>query len=355
MLRRRGFTLIELLVVIAIIAILIGLLVPAVQKVRSAAARTQCSNNLHQIGLACHAFNDVYGRLPAALINSGRVSPADVTGGYVRNYDGPEVNLRGQYGNTYTVFNHSGFVALLPYIEQNPLFSLYNYLYVGSSSNPNGLPLGPDGPSGYLSNPNRGTLPDGTPGVAQRNIPLYMCPADALPGGQLTNQPGTADYYEAFNLRRSNYLFSTGAYTDYSPDYGNTSAAARGMFGNNGATAIQRVKDGTSNTIMIGESLQQWHAFTTIFGPYWGAGTHTAVHGVGYYNTFTPNYPYGPCGPNANVMCTYAWGFSSNHTGITNFVWGDGSVRPIRDGVDAYIWQAVCTPEGGEVFDSSTL
>jgi prepilin-type N-terminal cleavage/methylation domain-containing protein len=347
MLRRGGFTLIELLVVIAIIAILIGLLVPAVQKVRSAAARTQCSNNLHQIGLACHAFNDVYGRLPAALINSGRVQQSDINQGLVRNYDGPEVNLRGQYGTTYTVFNHSGFVALLPYIEQNPLFGLYNYSCVGSTSNPYGYAVGPEESGSYLASKNRF--------VAQKNIPLYMCPADSSPGAQFTNQPGTADFYEAFDLRRSNYLFSTGAYTDYSPDYGNTSAAAKGMFGNNGATAVQRVKDGTSNTIMIGESLQQWHAYTTIFGPYWGAGTHTAVHGVGYYNTFTPNYPYGPCGPNANVMCTYAWGFSSNHTGITNFVWGDGSVRSIRDGIDAYIWQAVCTPEGGEVFDSSTL
>ena len=343
--RRRGFTLIELLVVIAIIAILIGLLVPAVQKVRSAAARTQCSNNLHQIGLACHAFNDVYGRLPAALINSGRA----FGGPNVRNYDGPEVNLRGQYGNTYTVFNHSGFVALLPYIEQNVLFSNYNYLCIGSSSNPYGQPVGPEESGSYQNSKNRF--------VAQKNIPIYMCPADTLPGGQFNNAPGTGDFYEAFDLRRSNYLFSTGGYTDYNEDYNspNNSATLKGMFGNNGATAIQRVKDGTSNTIMIGESLQQWHAYSTSFGPYWGAGTHTAVHGVGVYSNFTPNYPYGPCAPNANIMCTYAWGFSSNHTGITNFVWGDGSVRSIRDGIDAYVWQGVCTPDGGEVFDSSTL
>jgi prepilin-type N-terminal cleavage/methylation domain-containing protein/prepilin-type processing-associated H-X9-DG protein len=325
----RGFTLIELLVVIAIIAVLIGLLLPAVQKVRDAAARMQCANNLKQMGLALANFDNSYGRLPAALIHSGRYNNPNNT-----PYQGPEVNYSGQ---PYQVYNHSGFVALLPYIEQNALFNQYNYAYVGSTSSPYGLPIGPN----PANNPN--FL------VAQANVKIYVCPSDENPPPQVTNAPNSSDFYSMLAARRSNYLFSTGYATDYSGDWANDNSQTKGAFGNNGAVALGRVKDGTSNTIAIGESVQRWHAYSTIFGPYWGTGTHTAVHGWGWANGTQPNYPYGPCAPNPSKKCTYAWGFSSFHSGGTNFVFLDGSVKLIRDGIDLTTWQAICTPEGGEV------
>jgi prepilin-type processing-associated H-X9-DG protein len=338
--------LIELLVVIAIIAVLIGLLLPAVQKVRAAAARMQCSNNLKQMGLALHNFQGVYNRLPAALINSGRAGAGNTayfTNGLTRNYEGPEVNLQAIYGigntsATYKVFNHSGFVALLPYIEQDNLFKQYNYLVVGSPSNPYGYGIGP------TPNPNPNDA------VAAALVKIYVCPADDSPPRVETRNPYTqSDFYTMVSARRSNYLFSTGAYTDYDADYSQTSSTLKGAFGNNGAASLAKMPDGTSNTIAIGESVQKWHNGSTVFGPYWGTGTHTAVHGRGYYNNFTPNYPYGSCAPNPNEKCTYAWGFSSWHSGVTNFVFCDGSVKGIRDGIAPATWTAICTPEGGEV------
>src|SRR5207302_5796776 len=154
----------------------------------------------------------------------------------------------------------------------------------------------------------------------------------------------TGDFYEMVSVRRGNYLFNTGAYTDYDADWDKTGLTARGPFGNNGAIALGRVKDGTSNTIGIGESVQKHHNGSTVFGPYWGSGTHTSVHGRSYYSNFTPNYPYGPCAPAANRNCTYAWGFSSNHLGVTNFVFCDGSVKGIKDSIDPATWIAICTP-----------
>jgi prepilin-type N-terminal cleavage/methylation domain-containing protein/prepilin-type processing-associated H-X9-DG protein len=332
----RAFTLIELLVVIAIIAILIGLLLPAVQKVREASARLSCQNNLKQMGLACHGFADkANGRLPAALIHSGRTTAAQVTAGTVRPYEGPEVSYKGQ---PFRVYNHTGFVALLPHIEQDNLFKQYNYAYVSSSSTGNATqnPVGPD----PTPNPNRL--------VAAEIVKIYVCPSDQNPPPRVTSAPRGTSFYERDNFARSNYLLSSGTYTDYDADWLNTSTQHRGAFGNNGAANIGAMPDGTSNTIMIGES-KQLHTATE-YGPYWGAGTHTAVHGrAGSASGFTPNYPYGNCSGNANQKCQYAWGFGSKHSGGTNFVMCDGTVRFIADNISLNNFWFLQTPDGGDL------
>jgi len=340
---RSAFTLIELLVVIAIIAVLIGLLLPAVQKVREAAARMQCQNNLKQMGIALHSHNDAKGGLPAALIHPGWHSSAAPT---AQRYSGPEVSYASQA--TYLVYNHSGFIALLPYIEQENLFKQYNYQFVGSSRNGNGSTAvtGPD----PTPNPNRI--------VASTYLKVFTCNSDQIPPPTTNNLPRTADPYEREDVRRSNYFFNIGNNIDQTAFWSGQATNLRGPFGINGAVTMATVRDGTSNTIGIGES-KQLH-LSSSYGPYWGAGLHTAVTGrisgtadptLPAANCWKPNYPYAfdaACQATVSTnqaqrALQYAWGFGSWHTGTTNFVMLDGSVRGISDNVSAAAWIAMGT------------
>jgi prepilin-type N-terminal cleavage/methylation domain-containing protein/prepilin-type processing-associated H-X9-DG protein len=352
--RSRGFTLIELLVVIAIIAVLIGLLLPAVQKVRAAAARMQCQNNLKQMGLALHNFHDAHKRFPAALIHPGWHSSANPN---AQRYEGPEVNYSSQ--PQYYVYNHSGFIALLPYIEQENLFKQYNYQFVGSSRNGNGsaasLPPGGD----PLPNPNRI--------VGSTLVQIFTCPSDNNPPQRvLSGDARTNAAYERENTRRSNYLFNIGNNIDQSGFWETQNINLRGPFGINGAATMQTIRDGTSNTIAIGESKQ--NHLSTSYGPYWGNGLHTAVTGrisgtanpnAAAARCWLPNYSYGadvacqatpPTSPANWRQLQYAWGFGSWHEGTTNFVMCDGSVRGIADSVSTATWISLGTMGGSEVF-----
>jgi prepilin-type processing-associated H-X9-DG protein len=130
------------------------------------------------------------------------------------------------------------------------------------------------------------------------------------------------------------------------------------MFGTNGAARLTDVKDGLSSTLMVGEARQQM--VSEAFGPRWGSGTHTAVHGYVPNYEFHINYPYGQnvfgypaSSPYAKLQ--YAWGFGSWHDGGANFVFGDGSVHFLPNAMSFPVFQGMCSINGGEIIDESQL
>ena len=204
-------------------------------------------------------------------------------------------------------------------------------------------------------------------------------PGDDVPAQVVSSTDAAQTFYERGGngsfpgVARSNYLFNTGYYTDYDRDWSHATWA-RGPFGNNGASMLANMRDGTSNTIAIGEATQQNHS--TSYGPYWGAGTHTAVHGR--ILQYTPglvqqtggqtvlNTCIGYCAINApsGLLISgttgtagqqqYAWQFGSRHTGGANFLFCDGSVHFLSDNIDyVSVLQCLATPEGGEVVTGS--
>lgn len=329
--RSHGFTLVELLVVIAIIGILIALLLPAVQAAREAARRSQCQNNLKQMGLALQNYHDLYRVLPPAKIGCGSM-------GYQYPADGSGTNL---------VLNTTGFTLLLAQLEQVPLYQRYNFNVPSSLSSwdSGGKPFG-GGVSTSAINQQ----------VYNKPLPVYLCPSDQAPPQIITHNPNVASYpYETNQAAQSNYLFSTGAYTDYSSPWANyaRSYLDRGAFGNDGAAKFSDIKDGTSNTIAIGESKQGWQGKTSwIYGPYWGNGTHTCCHGrtsrsTSMYTWNSNTAPYWQlfCSINFDLehgkRQQYAWQFGSYHPAGAQFVMCDGSTRFISETVDylrIFVW-----------------
>jgi prepilin-type processing-associated H-X9-DG protein len=304
--------------------------------------------------LALHNFHDVHGRFPAALIHPGWHTSAMPT---ARPYKGAEVDYTSQ--GVYYVYNHSGFIALLPYLEQSPLHAQYNYQFVGSSRNGNGssATLGPD------PNPNPNRI------VASQHVKVFTCASDTnpaplatTPSSDAAQQTRTPGAYERLDVRRSNYFFNIGNNIDQSAFYDAQGSTLKGPFGINGAASMTTIRDGTSNTIAIGES-KQIHG-SNYYGPYWGAGLHTAVTGriastadptLPVANCWKPNWRYytdAACGtPSTNKTIwplQYAWGFGSWHPGTTQFAMCDGSVRGVSDTVNAAVWIALGTVEGQE-------
>lgn len=307
--RWRAFTLIELLVVIAIIAVLIGLLVPAVQKVREAAARLQCANNLKNIALGTINCADTYsGSLPCGI-------------GTFPNQD-PTFSATDGFGS---VFFH-----ILPFVEQD---NLYKSSLVGPTADPWRLPSG-----GYY---------DWTPQIYNTPVKLYICPSDPT---NADGRKGGGGNWGTASYKYNHQVFETGMYTWNNPDWNmNQVGTARFPAG---------FTDGTSNTILFADA--QAVPSSSSWNLDWGGNT---------WWEWAPHFGWEVQGPQARFLVQptiaycdntgrtpidsrYNWCHFmavSSHTGGINVALGDGSVPFKNSGMSGTTWWAAVTPRGGEV------
>jgi prepilin-type N-terminal cleavage/methylation domain-containing protein/prepilin-type processing-associated H-X9-DG protein len=336
--RRDAFTLIELLVVIAIIAVLIGLLLPAVQKVREAAARMSCQNNLKQIGLAEHGYHDTYGKFTCSWDFEPAKPPQRPTS-----------------------VSHSWCVYILPYLEQNNIYQQFNFNGLDYNNQPNGLLIQtPLKVFQCPSSPNQG------------RIYSFPVPANVLPGlpaGTLT--ASASDYTAITGVRNWNILVSPNPTTEPDlVDIGQRQGILRGVSQDPSTSAsfspqmsIASVTDGTSNTFLVGElagrpdlynAKRQVIAKGVNPGAGWGDGFNgehwpggTTFDG----NIVGSNVPDGgPCIINcSNLESRNMYSF---HTGGVNFVLADGSVRFFADGTATRVIAFMITSQRGEVVPS---
>jgi prepilin-type N-terminal cleavage/methylation domain-containing protein/prepilin-type processing-associated H-X9-DG protein len=338
--RRRGFTLIELLVVIAIIAVLIGLLLPAVQKVREAAARMSCTNNLHQIGVAMHNYHDSFKKLPPAV---------------------------GHYGCCWGTWA----MAILPYIEQDNMWRQYvNY----DGSDLSGIRYG------------AGVNHDN---VTSKQVKVLTCPSDTV----AATYAGMTHHNYGVNYGNTNMYQTTvagvpfggapfrgypaGWLTDTTMQqtYGwaQPDSDKKVLFQQYGAAGqpqqkIEQITDGSSNTLMVSELIQGQggDAAPDLRGFIWWGN----ASGFTAFNLPNSNAPDvmtgGACNVPAtwNIPCTTINSQSfpkmssarSRHTGGgVNAAFCDGHVQWISNNISIVTWQALSTSQGGEVIDNSSL
>jgi prepilin-type N-terminal cleavage/methylation domain-containing protein/prepilin-type processing-associated H-X9-DG protein len=300
--RRRGaFTLIELLVVIAIIGVLIALLLPAVQKVREAARRISCQNNLKQIGLGMLNFESSYGGLPPSR-TTGSVPSAP-----------------------YYPYQHSWSAALLPYIEQTASFNLYHY------------DKNWDNPANYAA--------------IQTYLKLFNCPDTPNQPRQDTTiaaMPSCGDYHAVNAIKN---FVGTNCFGYNLPDNPDDPRLVGGMMRDK-ITRISDITDGTSNTILVAEDAgrpQFYNADRQIYDPVGKEGGWADPNGAFSIDGAYPNgiIP-GPCPLN----CTNNSEVYSFHPNGANVVFADGSVHFLDSGINLCTLAALVTRGGGEVIPS---
>jgi len=314
---RRGFTLIELLVVIAIIAILIALLVPAVQKVREAAARTQCANNIKQVALAMHGYHDLRRHLPEGM------SPA---------------------GWAYGTWQ----VLTLPHLEEADLAS--QYLNYGNK--------GP-GTEIYYDPANRIA-------ITSKRIDKLLCPsdlprpADGWPSTDANPNCSYHNYLANYGNTTMQYV-GGGPLMEQAPVY-NGATFAGAPFYNGNPQPLSNITDGTSNTLLLSEIIQgRRRSSNDLRGlTWWGPGAFFETNlkpndpgpDIFWANTSwcDSSHPNPPCIPYVGAPM---WLFAarSRHEGGVNVALCDGSVRFISNGITLAVWQALGTSRGGETLN----
>jgi prepilin-type N-terminal cleavage/methylation domain-containing protein len=308
---RRGFTLIELLVVIAIIAILIALLLPAVQQAREAARRTQCKNNLKQMGLALHNYHDTFTYFPYGEMNGiGQTTPAAAT------------RLR----------NQNGLVMLLPYIEQANLYSTFDFSatfgkYSGAGVSPVAVPTG-------------GNLVAKTTKLA-----AFMCPSDS--GNSFITDDGI--YYGCGTSgisQKSSYGLSVNG-THYNGTWSTVGSTVRTAFGGNSNATMRDFTDGTSNSALVIENV-----FTCSSGRIspWSCVQHagTGTRLLGGINQWL-RVPATTGTPVAGTVSNYNSNASSLHTGGCQILLGDGGVRFLSENTNLLTLQNLAYISDGQV------
>jgi len=336
---RKAFTLIELLVVIAIIAILVALLLPAVQQAREAARRSQCKNNLKQLGLALHNYHDIHSVLPPETIHAGAPDCDEYISSSAANR---------------TILNHTGHMMLLPMLEQAVLYNKINFsLPTGNAKNSGCTNLNVSSPQ-YWQDEINGEK------VTSQYVSVFMCPSEKAPAPHTA----TTSNSRMRNAQRTTYGFISGQVNSLHRPFkvrhtNNTRERQRSAFGFDGSARFSDITDGLSNTcLMIETPITKATGNNAdehiLAGPFWSHWTYyfsvsplseRLNNGVG----INRSRPFGGNGGSHTPPVPFAWSAGSMHTGGCQMVMADGAVRFLNENVSTAVLEGITSAAGAEI------